>query len=101
QAFATNGTHSVKLIDPERIAESPHASVPDDVQKSLSSGLIYFPTLPPHLRSRFWYDPNTFKLRFKGQLIEPAAGEYYLLLNVISKRDQDRLLALSANPTFK
>jgi hypothetical protein len=101
QQSVSNGTgESVKLIDPTRVRQVDLAQPPSDVQTSQSGGLTFFPTLPPHLRTNFWYDPLEHKLKFIGSFIEPVAGEYYLRLNVITARERQVLLNLSREPAF-
>jgi len=74
--------------------------LPPDVKVENEGGLLFFSDLPPSLRSRLFYDPLNFKLKFRGQFVQPPIGEYYLLLNVISGRERDRLKALSADTMF-
>jgi hypothetical protein len=62
-------------------------------------GKYYFPTLPPQLRNRFWYENGT--LNFKGEFVEPVSGESYSLLNVITFREQQILFALSTDTLFR
>lgn len=101
QQSVSNGTGpSVKLIDPTRIRQVDLAQPPADVQTSQSAGLTFFPTLPPHLRTNFWYDPIEHKLKFIGSYVEPVAGEYFLRLNVITARERQALLNLSREPAF-
>ncbi len=101
QSEALDQGPSVELIDPTREYQVDLAQLPTDLGTETSKGFKYFPTLPPHLRTRLFYDPTNHKLKFKGDFIEPAAGEYYLLLNVISARDKAILSGLSANPAFQ
>jgi ELWxxDGT repeat protein len=96
QQAKASGEESVKLIDPLRTREVEGVILPDDVETTLKAGEYYFPKLPPQLRNRLSYNPtDKNKLKFKGQLVKPAAGEYYLLLNVITPRETDALLHLS------
>ena len=101
QSVANAGQRLVRLMDPTREFGVNLASVPGDVATASQGGKVFFVTLPPHLRERFYYDPTAQKLKFKGQFVEPPAGEYYLLMNVISARDRAILLALSRNATFQ
>ena len=102
QQSLTNGTgESVKLIDPTRAFSVPLAQPPADIQVSQWGGQTWFPTLPPQLRTRLWYDDVQHTLNFKGQLVEPVAGEYYLLLNVITAREKEVLLGLSGDAAFR
>lgn len=100
QSIANGAGESARLIDPTRVRQVDLAQPPGDVQTSQSAGLIYFPTLPPHLRTNFWYDPLEHKLKFIGSFVEPVAGEYFLRLNVITARERQVLLNLSREPVF-
>ena len=86
QSFINRGLHSVTLIDPTRIRSAALAGgIPDDVQSELATdGKYYFPTLPPHLNKRLFYNPAAGTLNFKGEFIEPALGEPYLMLNYLT-----------------
>ncbi len=101
QASALGQGTSVKLIDPTREYQVDLAQLPSDLPAVTEQGLQLFPTLPPHLRNRLSYDPVNHKLKFKGQFVEPPAGEYYLLLNVITARERATLLGLSTDAGFQ
>lgn len=101
QATALGQGSSVKLIDPTREYEVDLSQLPSDLESVSQGGRRYFPILPPSLRNRISYDPVNRKLRFKGQLVEPPAGEYYLLLNVITTRARDVLLSVSTDAAFR
>ena len=101
QATAQGHGRSVKLIDPTREYSADLAQLPSDVATLSENGLKYFPTLPPHLHDRCYYDPTSHRLKFKGQFVQPPAGEYYLLLNVITAREKAILLGLSTDPAFQ
>jgi hypothetical protein len=88
--------HSVLLIDPTAPREVALTNLPPDIPTVNEGGVLLFPTLPPHLRTRFFYDPLNYRLKFRGQFVEPAGGEYYLLLNVITDRERDILRGLAA-----
>ncbi len=92
---------SVRLIDPVRTRSVPLAQVPPSVPTRVRAGLISFPTLPPHLDARVTYDPVNRRLQFRGQHVEPPAGESYLLLNVLSARDRSVLSGLSTDATWQ
>lgn len=100
QSIANNKGSLVRLIDPTREFGVDLAATPGDVATATQGGKVYFPTLPPFLRERFYFDPTAQKLKFRGQFVEPPAGEYYLLMNVISARDRAILLSLSHDLTF-
>jgi len=101
QSVAAGAGSSVKLIDPTREFRVNLSQLPSDAPVAALNGLDYFPSLPPQLRTRFYYDPASHTLRFKGQFVQPPAGEYYLLLNVITARELTVLLALSTDPSFR
>lgn len=90
----------VRLIDPTRERSVDLAQLPSDVETFSRAGQLHFTQLPPTLRDRLRYDPINQKLIFRGELVEPPAGEYYLLLNVITQREREILLSLSDNPAF-
>lgn len=100
QSLALGQGPSAHLIDPTRIREVDLAQLPPDVAAAPEGDKVYFDSLPPQLRRRVWFDPINKKLRFKGEFIEPVAGEYYLLLNVLSPREKLILLSLSQDPAF-
>jgi hypothetical protein len=100
QQAATQSGSSVKLIDPTREISVDLDQLPADVETYSRSGHSYFSALPPTLRNRLRHDPINRKLIFRGEFIEPAAGESYLLLNVITPRERAILLALSNDPAF-
>jgi hypothetical protein len=101
QAAALAQGHSVKLIDPTREHQVTLSQLPSNVLTVNEGGEIFFPTLPPSLRNRLRYDPINQKLKFRGEFVEPPAGEYYLLLNVITDREKTILLGLSSNSSFQ
>ncbi len=105
QSVALGTGSSAKVIDPARIREVSLNLLPPDVRTASRSGKTYFTDLPPHLRARLWYEGSpTFKLRFKGEFRDEIGVEEpqgYLLLNVITDRDRDSMLALSTDSTFR
>jgi hypothetical protein len=104
QSSALGQGTSAQLIDPTREQSVNLAQLPGNdpnFRTSSEGGLTYFPTLPPQLRNRIFYDPANHKLKFKGQFIQPVAGEYYLLLNVITAREKAILLSLSTDAAFR
>ncbi|MEI6341900.1 MAG: hypothetical protein WCR07_08075 [Verrucomicrobiota bacterium] len=88
---------SVVLHDPTRakyadIAEAfpETGEIPPSVPKQIYQGRYYFPTLPPHLQSRIYIDPNRGakgSLVLVGEYRQEALGASYLLLNVLSPSD--------------
>jgi hypothetical protein len=105
QAVALGQGQSAKVIDPTRIREVALAQLPPDARTANRSGKAYFTDLPPHLRSRLWYEGEPVnKLKFKGEFVEAIGIEEpqgYLLLNVITDRDKADMLALSQNAAFR
>jgi hypothetical protein len=105
QAFTTGGVHSVKLIDPTRAIEVPLAQVPSDAQTVLDGTRRYFTQLAPQLRSRFYYDTITHHLGFQGQFVPTTAGIEekfgYLLVNVITAPESNRLVNLSTDGNYR
>ncbi|MCI0747734.1 MAG: PA14 domain-containing protein [Verrucomicrobia subdivision 3 bacterium] len=101
QALPTQDLLSVRLIDPVRTRSVPLAQLPPDVSTQNRAGLIYFPTLPPYLERRVSYDPVAHRLQFRGEFVEPPAGESYLLLNVLTARDRALLAALTTDVAWQ
>ncbi len=85
------------LHDPTRakyadIAEAfkTTGQIPSSIPKQLYQGRYYFPTLPPHLQSRIYLDPNRGEkgsLVLVGEYRQEALGASYLLLNALSRED--------------
>lgn len=88
---------SVDLIDPVVARSVNLEEVPDDIKTGYQGTNIIFTDLPPALQYRLTYDQNTMKLSLKGILIEPTAGDDYVLLNVLSPNDEAKLRALSTD----
>lgn len=105
QAVATQSGQIVKLIDPiqERVGTVTLERLPDGMKTAIQGDRQYFTDLPPQLRSRVCYDgaATSRKLKLRGEIVVPAAGEYYLLMNVLTARERDQLLALSADSAFR
>lgn len=109
QSIATQpGTakSSVTLHDPTRqkavtlVAAGLTAGLPTSIRTSVYQGKTYFQGLPPHLQTRFYFDPlasATGSLVLKGEFFDEIAGEDYLDLNVLSDEDETALIALAAN----
>ncbi|MBK1875703.1 hypothetical protein [Pelagicoccus mobilis] len=93
---------SVVLHDPTR--EKSVALSVDGLEKIPGSavtegylGKTYFSLLPPHLGSRFFYDPirgEKGHLVYKGQFVDEVLGEDYLQLNILSESDKEKLKGL-------
>ena len=91
---------AVDLIDPV-VARSVYLEdVPDDIKTGFQGQNLIFTDLPPALQFRLTYDDNTNQLSLKGILIEPTAGEDYVLLNVLTSSDEQKLLDLSTDPDW-
>ena len=108
QSVALQGTTkaSVSLFDPLREktfalgAAGKLAALPTSILSSTSQGKTYFQGLPPHLQSRFYYDPTygtTGALVLKGTFVDEVAGEDFLHLNVLSADDVTALNALPSS----
>lgn len=101
QQSATNRIgDSVVLIDPTREYSVTLDQLPADLPNASEGGKYFFTTFPPQLRQRIWWDPVNHLLKFKGQLIQPVAGEYYLFLNVLTERERSALVALTKDGPF-
>ncbi|HZM04168.1 MAG TPA: hypothetical protein VFC44_14245 [Candidatus Saccharimonadales bacterium] len=96
QSIATNGgplanaPATAVLFDPTVQKSSSLAAInglPTSVQYDPNNGFLYFPTLPPNLITRVWYDPNTVTLNFKGQFISDPVNGDYVMLNVLRGDD--------------
>jgi hypothetical protein len=105
QAFATGGVHSVQLILPTNAVSVALNDLPSDLQAHTNlDNTVVFPTLPPDLRERVWWDGNLLKLCFAGLWVTSNLEAHneplgYLLLNVVTPRDETNLLALANNST--
>jgi hypothetical protein len=99
QSFTNSRQHSVTLIDPTRTRSAALAGgIPNDVQSELATdGKFYFPTLPPHLRERLFYNPAAGTLNFRGEFVEPALGEPYLMLNYLTGENRTTVRGLSTS----
>ncbi|MCI0540764.1 MAG: hypothetical protein L0Z50_36660, partial [Verrucomicrobiales bacterium] len=107
QSIAQNITAahvSAVLHDPTREKSVDLQSVgleklPASIGASYYQGKWYFPSLPPHLAQRFFFDPNRGakgRLVLKGEFKDEPAGEKYLLLNVLSASEVAVVKALCA-----
>ena len=93
---------SVQLFDPTRAKSYPLgattlAQIPSSIATDVYQGKTYFTRLPPHLSQRFYLDPTQGTLGtlvLKGQFVEEALGDDYLLLNVLSPDDVTALKGL-------
>ncbi len=92
---AAGALTSATLFDPTRAKTYPLtatglAKIPDSAATDVYLGKTYFTRLPPHLRQRFYFDPNQGAigtLVYKGEFKQAALGEDYLLLNILSAED--------------
>ncbi len=107
QSVALNGATkpSVTLHDPIREktfalgANGGLASLPTSLRTTVYQGKTYFQGLPPHLQTRFFYDPlrgTKGALVLRGVFVDEPAGEDYLHLNVLSAADKAALESLPA-----
>jgi hypothetical protein len=88
---------TVTLHDPTRqksfaLTTAPNqlGQMPSGVYAQLNQGKSYFPNLPPHLATRFYFDPNVGSLGslvFKGEFKDEPTGEKYVQLNVLGSTD--------------
>lgn len=98
----TTATNSLaQLLDPTTPVSVDLAALPSSITTGNEAGLKTFEDLPPHLRRRLSYDPLNLKLTFKGIFDDTAAGDPVVLLNVMSPRERDRILALSGDGPFQ
>ena len=105
QSIATSGAAqtSVTLHDPTRqkqvsLIGAGLDGIPETIRTSVYQGKTYFQGLPPHLQTRFYYDPLASaggSLIFKGEFFDEIAGEDYLDLNVLSEEDEAALVKLA------
>ena len=112
--IADTNNLSVRLHDPTRQKSfnlstpgdlTVLGKIPDSVKTEASRGKTWFPLLPPHLVQRFWLDPNVGTngaLVFSGSFIQDPVGESYVLLNILSAKDQTTLqnLCLNTDPAY-
>ena len=100
QSIATNGVdqgfsnQSVVLYDPTVQKTALLSNLPPGVITTSYQGKDYFPGLPPNLKSRFFYDPNTLHLVLQGAFSNTVVGESYLLPNVLAGSDMDNVINL-------
>jgi hypothetical protein len=107
QSIAKDGIErsSVTLHDPTRyklipLADTGLPKIPGSIRTSVYQGKTYFQGLPPHLQSRFFFDPlasSKGSLILKGEFYDEIAGDDYLDLNVLSSQDLADLKALAEN----
>ena len=60
---------SVMLIDGTGPRQAPLGQLPQGMTTALNGGYYFFPTLPPDLRNRIWYNPISAELTFIGQYV--------------------------------
>jgi hypothetical protein len=104
QSLAKGQSNSVELIDPTALRQVALAQLPVDVITANNAGYVYFPTLPPQLRNRLYYDPINHNLDFVGQFIKQYGAQEpvsYLLLNVISAQEKAVLMGMSTDTAWK
>jgi len=98
QASANQEGRIVRLTDPieERVGAVTLPALPPLLKVAIQGDRRYFTDLPPQLRSRVYYDgaAASRKLKLRGEIVAPPAGESYLLMNVLTARERDLLLNL-------
>ena len=103
QSQVLGGDHngSVILHDATRQKMYPLSgnllTIPDSVQTVNQLGTLYFPTLPPHLVDRFFFNPNVGTngaLVIQGDYVDPGTGYPYIFPNVLSASDLNYLYKL-------
>ena len=73
----------------------------DPIKTIIEEGKLRFHELPFALRTRLAFDPISERLEFRGVLDETGAGEPLLLLNVISLKEEQQILDLHTDSTFR
>ncbi len=107
QSIANGGATvpSVVLHDPirEKVfalgASGQLAELPTSVLTTASGGKTYFQRLPPHLQTRFYFDPargSKGSLVLVGKFVDEIAGEDYLQLNTLTPADKALLEQLAS-----
>ena len=92
---------SVVLIDPTREYQVDLAELPADLITESSLRFPRFPDSPAAPAHTVVLRSDQPEVEIPGDFIEPPAGEYYLLLNVMTARDRATVLALSPNAAFR
>lgn len=98
---------SVILHDPTRekqylLGEGGLSKIPDSIRKESYRGFTYFPSLPPHLSERFFFDPNRGSdgaLVLRGEFFDEPLDENYLLLNILTPTEIGVLKDLAPSGT--
>jgi len=103
QALIRKGTPNVQLIDALReiVLTSVDLSSAATLAMEADRGIQRFTLLPPQLRSRLVYNPQNQTLSLAGEIIKPTAGESYILLNVLTKREVEILNGLSPDSVWR
>ena len=74
------GQSSSVIIDPTNPSQANLANLNNlGTATEVQLGKTYFTLLPPHLRERVYWDPQTKKLNLLGQIVRPVTGFPYLL----------------------
>jgi hypothetical protein len=102
--FNNGGISSAVLHDPTREKEyflgAVLSRIPDSVRTDAYLGKTFFPELPPHLVEQFFFDGlrgAAGALVLKGEFVQAALGESYLLLNTLGAGDVAALKGLATN----
>lgn len=93
------------LLGSDPTSTTTLGKIPSSARTQQYQGKTYFPSLPPHLVDRFFFDPNLGKnggLRFIGSFQDDVVGDKYLLLNIASASDLEAMSGLvdSTDPLF-
>lgn len=104
---STNSRTSAYIIDPTNPSTADLANLNNvNTATDVQLGKTYFTLLPPHLRERVYWDPQTKKLNLLGQIVRPITGFPYLLpawLGAAGDPNSDYtiLAGLSADSTWQ
>ncbi len=108
QSIANEGATKAAVVLHDPIREKVFAlggagqlqALPTSIATADYLGKKYFQRLPPHLQSRFYFDPargTRGSLVFLGRFVDEPAGEDYLHLNVLSPEERAALEGLPSN----
>ncbi len=89
-AVLTNAAASVVLFDPtvqKKTTLAALGGLPPSILTDTYNGLNFFPTLPPNLISRLWFDPNGTNLVLTGQFVTDPVNGNYVMLNILRGDD--------------
>lgn len=76
----TRGKSSGVIIDPTQPSSVDLANLNNlNTATDIRLGKTYFTLLPPHLRERVYWDPQTKRLNLTGEIVRPVTGFPFLL----------------------